>query len=656
MPVGVAAFVGRDAERARVAALIGDTRVVTLTGAGGCGKTRLALEIAGDVASRFADGACWVELQGVRDPATVAAAMGAAVGVRERPGQTLVDTLAEQLRDRQLLVVLDNCEHVVTACAALVGELTSACPRLHVLATSREPLAVEGETTFGVAPLRVPKLEARSACTVGATDAGRLFEVRARQVRSDFTLSDDNAAAVGTICRRLDGIPLAIELAAARVRVLAPSQIATGLGDRFRLLTGGARSDPARQRSLEASVAWSFELLSHAERSALARLSVFAGTFDLEGAEAVVAGSDIAEPEVLDLVTGLADRSLLQVADHDGPARYRLLETVRLFATERLAELDDPGRVRDRHLAYFTGLTARAQAGLNGEQPDAWMARLTVDLDDLRAGMDWAAASGNLRGLVELTAPIDRFWLEHGRSAEMHRRLHDAVDAPSVPDDARVRGLLSAAYLAAGSGEFARAHHSADHAVEAGGAAEEAGARAVALGMRAWLGVESARSTNEQVDADVEEAVRLADRCGEAATQAFALMLAGAAVVNRGSIGEGNRLLERVIEVCEAVELIIGLPSALTARGLWSVWSGELDEADRHARRGIELSHQVGRPGWAVRGLIALGAVAVLQGDHDRARERFGRGTGDASFAQPGRGHARPVAPALARVVGVHLR
>ena len=226
LPVGVAAFIGRERERAKVADLVADTRVVTLTGIGGCGKTRLAVEVAGDVASRFSDGACWVDLQGVNEPGLVAAAVAAAVDVHERPGQALTDTLAEQLHARNLLVVLDNCEHLVEACAELVGGLSSACPQLHVLATSRVPLAVEGEATFEVAPLPVPGPDAVSASAVAAADAARLFEVRARQVAADFRIGDDNAPAVAEICRRLDGIPLAIELAATRVRVLAPGQIA----------------------------------------------------------------------------------------------------------------------------------------------------------------------------------------------------------------------------------------------------------------------------------------------------------------------------------------------------------------------------------------------------------------------------------------------
>ncbi|MGH3117253.1 MAG: ATP-binding protein [Gaiellales bacterium] len=265
LPVGVAAFIGREHERAKVADLVAD-RVVTLTGSGGCGKTRLALKVAGAVASRFRDRACWVDLQGVSEPGLVAPAIGGAVGVHERPDEALVDTLAGQLRARHLLVVLDNCEHLVEACAELVGRLSSACPQLHVLATSRVPLAVAGEATFDVAPLPVPDPDADSASTVAAADAARLFEVRARQVDAGFRIRDDNASAVAEICRRLDGIPLAIELAAARVRALAPHQIAAGLSDRFGLLTGGIRGAPARQRTLEASLDWSYSLFDDVHR------------------------------------------------------------------------------------------------------------------------------------------------------------------------------------------------------------------------------------------------------------------------------------------------------------------------------------------------------------------------------------------------------
>jgi predicted ATPase/DNA-binding CsgD family transcriptional regulator len=619
LPVGVAAFVGRERERAKVANLVADARVVTLTGPGGCGKTRLAVAVAGDVASRFPDGACWVDLQGVSDPAMVAVAVAAAVGVHERPEQALVDTLAEQLRARHLLVVLDNCEHLVEACAELVGWLSSACPQLHVLATSRVPLVVEGETTFEVAPLPVPDPDAGSASTVAAADAARLFEVRGRQVAAAFRIDDDNASAVAEICRRLDGIPLAIELAAARVRVLAPGQIAAGLSDLFGLLTGGLRGAPARQQTLEASLDWSYNLLDDAQGLTLARLSVFAGSFELDAAEEVVGGEGIDRDDVLDLVAALAEHSMVQVVERHGRARYRLLETIRVYARQRLSELDDPDRVRGRHLKFHVGLAGRAREGLHGAHPEPWVARLAAELDDLRAAMDWAAETGDLNGLVDITEPIVRFWMERGLSREMHRRLHDAAQVPGAPDDERVRGLNAAAALALS--EPASFHRSARQAAALARTADEDGALAVALSQRALSGILSGLSSNGQVEADVEEALHLAKRCGDASTHAHVLQFAGAALLHSRSIDAGYHLFQQGMEVCEANDLAFHLPAAHGGAAAWLAWSGRLDQTRQHARRAVELSRQLGRPGWEAAGLTGLAAAAVLQGDHIRAQD-----------------------------------
>ena len=621
LPVGVAAFIGRERERAKVVELVADARVVTLTGSGGCGKTRLALEVAGAVASRFSDGARWVDLQGVSEPGLVAPAMSAAVGVHERHGEALVDTLADQLRARHLLVVLDNCEHLVEACAELVGRLTSACPEVHVLATSRLPLVVAGEATFDVAPLRVPDPDADSASTVAAADAARLFQVRARQVDAGFRIREDNASAVAEICRRLDGIPLAIELAAARVRVLAPRQIAAGLSDRFGLLTGGVRGAPARQRTLEASLDWSYSLLDDVQRLALARLSVFAGSFELDAAVAVVSGDGIDRDDVLDLVAGLVGSSLLQVAARDGRARYRLLETIRVYAWQRVSELDDRERVRRRHLEFHVGLAERAQEGLHGAQPEPWVARLAADLDDLRAAMDWAAEKEDLRALVGITEPIVRFWFERGLSREVHRRLREAAEVPGALENERVRGLNAAAGLALASCEAASFHRSADQAVAvARAAADVGGAVAVALAQRALSGVLSGLSTSEQVDADVEQSLQLAKQCEDPATHAHVLQFDGAALLHSRSIDAGYDLFQQGVEVCEANDLSFHLPAAHGGAAAWLAWSGRLDETRRHGRRAVELSRQLGRPGWEAAGLTGLAAAAVLQGDHVQAQ------------------------------------
>jgi DNA-binding CsgD family transcriptional regulator len=417
---------------------------------------------------------------------------------------------------------------------------------------------------------------------------------------------------------------LAIELAAARVRVLAPDQIAVGLSDRFGLLTGGGRGAPARQRTLEASLAWSYDLLDDVQRLAMARLSVFAGSFELDAAEAV-AGGDGIDDDVLDVVAGLVEQSLVQVVERHGKARYRLLETIRVYARQRLSEMDDTARVRGRHLEFHVGLAGRAQTGLTGGQPEPWVARLTADLDDLRAAMDWAAESRDLRSLVDLTEPIVRFWFERGLSREVHRRLHDATEVPNAPDDERVRGLIAAAGLALAVCEPVNAHRSATQAVDAARAADVGGALAVGLGQRAWAGAMSGLSTSEQVDADAEQALVHAERCGDPSIHAYVLAFVGAAMFCARSIDAGCRVFEQAVEVCEANDLTFQLPAAHASLGSGlgpgPQWSGELDRSRRHARRAVALSRQVGRPGWEVWGLTGLGAAAVLQGDHGRAEE-----------------------------------
>ena len=620
VPVGVAAFVGRERERAEVGALVVELRVVTLTGSGGCGKTRLAMEVAGDVASRFSEGVRWVDLAGVSEPEMVAPAIGAALGVRGRSEEPLVDVLTEQVRARHLLVVLDNCEHLVAACARLVSGLVSACPRLYVLATSRESLAVEGETLFQVAPLQVPSADARSASAVAASEAARLFEVRARQLGTGFRISHDTALDVAEICRRLDGLPLAIELAAAKVRVLTPALIAAGLSNRFGLLTGGLRGAPSRHRTLEASLDWSFELLDQPQQLTLARLSVFSASFELDAAIAVVAADDIDSNDVFGLIAALVERSLLHVTEHDGRARYRLLETIRMYARQRLAELDDPARVRDRHVAFYVGLVRTADVGLIGADPETWTARLTADLDDLRAAMDWTVASGDPRALVDMTEPIMRFWFDHGLSAEMWGRLRAAGDAPAARDDDRLRGLGTAALLAVSSGGLAHAHASANQVIDAARADDASAPLALGSSIRALSGAMSGLADGERVLADVEVAVEHAEQCGEAATHAHVLILSGVALVRTHTIEDGTHLLERAIEVCEAGQVTYHLLAAHTCLGVWPVFTGSLGSTRQHARRGLELSRRVGRTGWKALGLTGLAAADVLQGRYRTAK------------------------------------
>ena len=622
VPAAVSSLVGRVRERAEVAELVAGTRLVTLTGSGGCGKTRLALEIAHDVAPGFEHGVCWVELSGVVDPGSVPQALADAVGVREEPGRALVDTLIAQLRAWRGLVVLDNCEQVVGACARLVGDLLRSCGHLSVLATSREPLAIDGESTWEVPPLGVPEAQAGSAGVVASADAVVLFETRARQVRPDFVLTDDNAAAVAAICRHLDGIPLAVELAATRVRVLSVEQIAAGLSDRFRLLTGGGRRAPTRQSTLQASVEWSFGLLADTARVALARLSVFVGAFDIEAAEAVVAGPGIDRVRVLNLVAALAGRSLVQVGEFDGRARYRLLETIRLFARDRLSEIDDPAGARDRHLDFFIGLAERAQDGLDGPDAAAWNARLGADLVDLRAAMAWAVDSGRPAAVLAIAEPTRRFWFDRSRYSEMVRWLQVAVDSPVVSDADRVRGLVTASLVISGSGHQARAHGFADRAVALARAVEVDGVLALGLALRAATGLWSGLAGSEVIAADAEQAVALAEQLEDDAVSTLVLALAGVTACDGRSLRVGVELLERTVAGCEDAGVAFTRPTAQAQLGVYLLFSGEFDRACEHAQQGLAWARQIDRPGWEAFALAVLAAADLFRGDFDAAAEQ----------------------------------
>jgi predicted ATPase len=338
LPLQLTGLVGREREISEVGRMLEDARLLTLTGPGGSGKTRLALAVASEVVEEYEDGAWLVELAPLSDPELVPEAVASVLGVREATGSPLLETLADHVRSRTILLVLDNCEHLIEACAGLVEELLRSCPNLSILATSREALGVEGETIFVVPPLSLPDPRRLPAVDgLSHYEAARLFVERARALRPSFALTEQNAVAVAQICHRLDGMPLAIELAAARVRVLSVEQIAKRLEDSFALLTGG-RSTLAHHGTLGATMDWSHDLLSEEERVLFRRLSVFAGSFALEVAETVGSGGGIGEGEVLDLLSSLVNKSLVLVTERDGEARFRMLETVRQYASDKLEE------------------------------------------------------------------------------------------------------------------------------------------------------------------------------------------------------------------------------------------------------------------------------------------------------------------------------
>jgi predicted ATPase/class 3 adenylate cyclase len=401
LPVQLTSFVGREAELTQVRELLAENRLVTLTGAGGAGKTRLAVQVAAQVVGVFGDGVWYVDLAPLTDPDMVPIAVTRALGLPDRPGRSTMDTLTRFVAERQMLVVLDNCEHLLDASAALIIDLLAASSRLTLLATSQEPTGVAGESSW-----RVPSLSL-------ADEAIELFTDRARHVRPNFAVGDDNVAAVTEICRRLDGVPLAIELAAARVRALSLGEILDGLHDRFRLLTGAARTAVRRQQTLRASVDWSHALLTEPERVLFRRLAVFLGGFDLDAAQAVAGGGDVERYQVLDQLTLLVDKSLAVADDSGGRTRYRLLETVRQYAAEKLDESGEADAVRARHRDHYTALAALLDTPARTDY-ERRIGQAEIEIDNLRAAFGWSRKNSDVELALALASSLQPLWLARG--------------------------------------------------------------------------------------------------------------------------------------------------------------------------------------------------------------------------------------------------
>jgi predicted ATPase/class 3 adenylate cyclase/DNA-binding CsgD family transcriptional regulator len=435
LPAQLTSFVGRQAEIGSVREALAGNRLVTLTGAGGVGKTRLAVQVAAQLAGEFGDGVRYVDLAPITAAEVVPVTVARALGLPDQPGRSTMDTLLRFVRDRHMLVVLDNCEHLLDACAALLGALLGGAPRLAVLATSREPVNVTGEATW-----QVPSLSL-------ADEAVELFAERARLARPDFAVTDDNGAEVAEICRRLDGMPLAIELAAARVRALSLTEIVDSLHDRFRLLTGGSRTAVRRQQTLRASVDWSHALLTQTERILFRRLSVFYGGFDLQAAQSVCGEGAIERYQVLDQLTLLVDKSLVvahESSESSGRTRYRLLETVRQYALEKLGESGEADAVRSRHRDHYTSIAALLDAPARADYQER-LEQAEIEMDNLRNALGWSLENRDTERALALASSLQPVWLTRGRILEGLAWFHVI---PTEGDDAAVASAVRARALA----------------------------------------------------------------------------------------------------------------------------------------------------------------------------------------------------------------
>jgi predicted ATPase/class 3 adenylate cyclase len=447
LPGQLSAFVGREPELSQVRSLAGSSRLVTLTGAGGCGKTRLALQVAAELLDTARDGVWFVGLAHLTEAEAIPEAIAAVLGLADQRGQRpLLESLIDALREQDTLILLDNCEHVIDGAAKLCGQLVRECPGLRILATSREPLGIDGEHVYRVPSLSLPRPEADAADEVGASDAVQLFVERAQAHGPGFVLDDASAPLVASVCRRLDGIPLALELAAARLSSMSLKQVSDRLGQRFRLLTGGSRNAMPRQQTLQAAVDWSFGLLTEPERDVLRRLSVFAGGFELEAAEAICAADSADAFDVLDLVGSLVSKSLVTAERTPESVRYRMLETIRQYAAQELLRSggeDEVLATRDRHVSYLMGLAEEAAPALSGPGQGHWLRRLDTEWENLCAAASHLADENRTDDVLRLGVWLQRFAVSRGH-CEVLSWLQSAVEPADSPP-----GILLASALVA---------------------------------------------------------------------------------------------------------------------------------------------------------------------------------------------------------------
>lgn len=641
LPLPLTRLVGRDDELAAIEKALAGARLLTLTGTGGVGKTRLALAAATDLAADYGGGACFVELAPLADADLLPQQVLTALGLREETGQAPAATLAAHLRARHVLLVLDNCEHLVAAAAALAESLLRACPRVTVLATSREPLGVPGEATW-----RVPSLSPAGAMA--------LFTERAQGVRPDFSVTEAAGPALAHLCQRLDNIPLAIELAAARTSALSVEEIAERLDDRFRLLSGGARTAVPRQQTLRAMVDWTYDALSGTERRVFDRLAVFGSGFDLEAAEQVVG-----DHEVLDVLTGLVNKSLV-VAERPGAGgrtRYRLLETMRHYARERLAESGDATEVRTRHLARAVAIAADAQAAVDGPDQAAVLDRLEAEHDDLRVALAWGTSGGDPEPALRLAVALGRFWEVRGHLSEGRSWLEAALAAGGGGElpGLRAAALNGAAVLAQHQGDYHASRGLYEHSLALRRRLDDHLGTAAAL-----VGLGNLAALQGRLDAARDlfsESLAIGRELEHDRVVAASLTNLGWVAHGRGDLRGARAMYEEALDVRRRQGDGHGTAMVLANLGDLALQQGDLETSHALHTEGLDLRRRLGDRSGVADSLAALGKVALARGDRDTARTLQSQG-----LAERRRVGDRPGMPAslsalaeLARLDGDHV-
>ena len=616
---------GREREIEEVKRELATTRILTLTGVGGSGKTRLALEVARDLLEAYPDGVWLVELASLSEAALVPKAVAEALRVPERPAEPLADTLTEVLRGRQLLLILDNCEHLLEATAQLVDVLLDSCPRLRILATSREALGVEGEIRWLVPPLSVPEQgRTPSSEELEGYESVRLIVERAKGRDPSFSLSPKNALAVTEICRRLEGIPLAIELAATRVGTLSIEQISERLTNSLKLLTGGSKTQMPKQRTLRGALDWSYELLSEEEKKFFARLSVFVGGWTLEAAEAVGAGGGAEEEDILDVLSGLVDKSLVVVRERqESRVRYRMLEPTRQYAREKLEEGDEGEEVRRRHAGFFLDLAEEAEPRLRGPEDTEWLERLEVEHDDLRAALSWALERGEAEVGLRLAGALWLFWQGHGHYGEGHRWLEQVLERGSQASAAaRAKALEGEGWLVFRSGGMDAGVIAAREGLELSDEAGLGGAvRAKFLNILGWMTV--TQGDYERAKELFEESLKLSRNANDEFGIADGLLGLGNSLDSLGERGRAKELFEEGIVLCRKLGYVPTLARHLFSLGISLLFEGDYERGAALNEEAATLLREHGYKGGLEFVLDNLGWAALLQGDHERAKTSY---------------------------------
>ena len=634
LPRQVTSFIGRERELTDVKNQLRNTRLLTLFGAGGLGKTRLSLQVATEVLDDYPDGVWFVDLAPMTDERLVAQAVASVLGVKEEAGRPVIEALVKYVSDRNLLLILDNCEHLLRACAELATQLLRSGSDLKILASSRQHLQVAAETTYHVPPLSVPAPQSTiTAQTMTKYEAVRLFVDRARAVQPAFQVNDANGRAVADICHRLDGIPLALELAAARVRALSVEEIAARLSDRFRLLTRGDRTALPRQQTLRASIDWSYDLLTDHERALLRRLSVFAGGWTLEAAEAVGVDGDVEQANVLDLLSNLVEKSLVTL-EAEGE-RYRLLETVREYAQDRLDKSGEAEQTCTRHLAFYVALAERARPELLGPSQGAWLGRLDLERENLIAAHAWCdrTKDGGELGL-QLVHSMKQYWLNRGLLGLRHRLTMEALARAGAQERnlARCRGLLSAGQVCCFVGRFGEATGHLEECLAIARELDDRGRIAAAL---QYLGMASLGEGDfAAARGHLEEGLALAQAQGNKRELAAAMNALAQLYRAEGSLDTAEPLYENVLAI--ARELGDGESIAIGLLNLAMVAIGRRldDRARAMLLEVIAIAEETGSKQAGQNALDVSAGLAAVHEDWEQAARFYG--AAEAQAAQTG--------------------